>query len=209
MQTNLRSKGIMLVLSSPSGAGKSSLARKLIDSSENIVLSISVTTRPIRPGEIDGKDYYFVDKDSFENRVREGRFLEWASVFGNLYGTPKDKVEESLNKVQDMVFDIDWQGARSLKQRMPDDVVSIYILPPSMEELRNRLVNRSQDSIEIIESRMQKAYQEASHYIEYDYVIINDNFDESLYKLKSILNAEHLKRHRQINLDRFVKGLNG
>ncbi|MDF2966215.1 MAG: guanylate kinase [Rickettsiaceae bacterium] len=207
MQTSLRSKGIMLVLSSPSGAGKSSLARKLVSTSENIVLSTSVTTRPIRPGEVEGQDYYFVTKEKFESMVREGKFLEWATVFDNLYGTPKDKVEESLNKVQDMVFDIDWQGARTLKQRMPDDIVSIYILPPSMEELRNRLVNRSQDSIEVIESRMQKAYLEASHYTEYDYVIINDNFDESLLKLKSILNAEHLKRHRQINLDRFVKGL--
>jgi guanylate kinase len=197
----------MLVLSSPSGAGKSSLARKLIAGTENIVLSTSVTTRPIRPGEIDGQDYYFVDKEKFELMVRDGKFLEWASVFDNLYGTPKDKVEESLNKVQDMVFDIDWQGARSLKQRMPEDVVSIYILPPSMEELRNRLVNRSQDSIEVIEARMQKAYQEAAHYTEYDYVIINDDFDNSLLKLKSILNAEHLKRHRQLNLDRFVKGL--
>lgn len=207
MQTYLRSKGIMLILSSPSGAGKSSLARKLVRSLQNINLSVSVTTRAMRPGEVHGKDYYFVEKVVFENMVQEGKLLEWAAVFDNLYGTPKDKVEESLSAVQDMVFDIDWQGARSLKQSMPEDIVSIYILPPSMEILRNRLINRSQDSIQVIEHRMQKAYLEASHYTEYDYVIINDEFEDSLYKIKAILNAEHLKRHRQLNLDKFVKDL--
>ncbi len=208
MQTNLRSKGIMLVLSSPSGAGKSSLAYKLISTTDNIIKSTSVTTREKRAGEIEGKDYYFVNKEQFLLMVKAGKFLEWAEVFGNLYGTPKDKVEECLNNVQDMIFDIDWQGARTLKQQMQEDIVSVYILPPSMEELRKRLIARSQDNRETIDMRMQKAYLEAVHYVEYDYVIINDNFDESLYKLQAIFHSEHLKRHRQMNLDNFVTSLN-
>lgn len=203
MQSFLKSKNIMLILSSPSGAGKSSLTKHILASESHLCVSVSFTTRSIRAGEKDGEDYHFVSLKNFQNMVEAGEFIEYAEVYGNYYGTPK----YSIVKSDDIIFDIDWQGAKALREKMPEDVVSVYILPPSIEELEKRLRHRNQDPEGIISMRMSQAISEMKHYSEYDYVIINDNFDDSLLKLKTILHAERLKRIRQENLEEFVKKL--
>ena len=199
------SSKIMLILSSPSGAGKSSLANQLKLSDSNVQISLSFTTRQPRSSEKDGVDYHFINEESFRKMILEDQFIEYAEVYGNYYGTSKHSFLSQKN--QDIIFDLDWQGALALKAKIPQDVVTIYILPPSIEELEKRLRTREQDNEEIIQKRMQQAISEIKHYVEYDYVIVNDDFAVSLSKLTSILNAERLKRSRQVNLDRFATTL--
>lgn len=204
---SLHRRGFMLVLSSPSGAGKTTLSRMLLDSESNLTMSISVTTRPIRPGEQEGKDYYFVNQENFSQMVANNELLECAEVFGNSYGTPEQKVEESLAQGVDVLFDIDWQGTQQLSRQRREDLVSVFILPPSMDELERRLRKRAQDSDEVIKGRMAKASNEISHWHAYDYVIINEDIDESLRQVRSILHAERKKRTRQQGLADFVANL--
>jgi len=205
--TEIRRRGLLLVLSSPSGAGKTTITRRLLERDPRLMLSISVTTRPKRPGEVDGADYYFVAPAEFERMVRGGELLESALVFGHSYGTPKKPVEDALRQGRDVVFDIDWQGTQQLAQNAPDDLVSIFVLPPSIEELAQRLRSRAQDSDEVVASRMAKASDEMSHWAEYKYIIVNREIEESLRDAESILAAERLKRSRQIGLADFVTGL--
>jgi len=202
-------RGLMLVLSSPSGAGKTTLSRALLKDDPDTVLSISSTTRPKRPGEVDGKDYKFVAEKTFQGMVAADAFLEYATVFGHSYGTPRDVVEAALASGKDVLFDIDWQGTQQLDEKAGDDLVSIFILPPSMEELHERLVERAQDSEQVVQTRMNKARDEITHYSEYDYVLVNRDFKECLGKIKTILEAERLRRSRRVGLSDFVKGLIG
>lgn len=204
---SLNRRGLMFVLSSPSGAGKTTLSRRLLAQESNISMSVSVTTRTMRPGEVDGKDYYFVDQPKFDSMVGNGEFLEHAEVFGNCYGTPKAYAEAHLKRGEDVLFDIDWQGTKQLRAAAPDDLVSVFILPPSLDELERRLRSRAQDSEETVQKRMAKAISEISHWTEYDYVILNQDVDEALVKITSILHAERLKRERQEGLIPFVETL--
>lgn len=204
---SIERRGFMFVLSSPSGAGKTTLSRMLLAREKNLVMSVSVTTRPMRPGEQEGVDYYFVSKDDFGRMVEEEQFLEYAVVFGEFYGTPKKKVQETLKAGQDVLFDIDWQGTQQITQKARHDVVSIFILPPSMAELERRLHHRAQDSSEVVAKRMAKAHNEISHWHEYDYVIINSSVEESMESIAAILKAERLKRVRQQGLKPFVENL--
>lgn len=197
-------RGLMFVLSSPSGAGKTTLSRQLLAREEGISMSVSVTTRPQRPGEQHGKDYYFIDRPEFDSMVGNRELLEHAEVFGNCYGTPRTYVEERLQSGSDVLFDIDWQGTHQLRDTAPDDLVSVFILPPSLEELERRLHSRAQDSAEVVAKRMAKAVSEISHWKEYDYVIINQDIDAALVKITSILQAERLKRTRQEGLEGFI-----
>jgi guanylate kinase len=197
-------RGLLLVVSSPSGAGKTTLAKRLLGSDSGIAISISATTRPKRPGEIDGKDYHFLATDEFERRDRAGFFLESAKVFGNRYGTPKEEVFNTLETGKDILFDIDWQGKQQLDERAGGDVVSVFILPPSRDALEQRLRSRGQDDDEVIRRRMEMADNEISHYAEYEYVILNDDIDKADTQLRSILAAERLKRRRQTGLRSFV-----
>ncbi len=194
-------------MSSPSGAGKTTLSRKLIESDGNIAMSISVTTRKPRPGEVDGKDYYFISKQKFDAMISTQELLEWANVFGNLYGTPKQPVEEALAKGRDVLFDIDWQGTQQLAQAMEDDLVRLFILPPDADSLRTRLIGRNQDAASVIAKRMAEAGREISHWPEYDYVVVNENVDAAHKEVVAILTAERLKRRRQLGLTDFVRGL--
>lgn len=203
----MKRRGLLLVLSSPSGAGKTTLARQLLDADADISLSISVTTRAPRPGEVDGKDYIFVDEGSFYQMRERSELLEWANVFDNFYGTPKGPVEAAINKGRDILFDIDWQGAQQLSEKMKHDVVRVFVLPPSAEVLETRLRERAQDAEDVVKKRMQKASGEISHWPEYDYVIVNENFDVALSGLQAILKAERLKRERQEGLTAFVRNL--
>lgn len=206
--TDIARRGLMLVLSSPSGAGKSTLSRMLLETEEDrVVMSISTTTRPPRPGEVDGEDYNFVDIAAFEKMVAEDALLEHARVFDNYYGTPAAPVETALEGGKDILFDIDWQGTQQLEQKAHDDLVRIFILPPSKAELARRLESRGQDSADVVEGRMARANEEISHWAEYDYVIVNEDLDESLARIRAILEAERLKRSRQTGLVKFVKGL--
>ncbi|WP_448585596.1 guanylate kinase [Thermaurantiacus sp.] len=200
-------RGLMLVLSSPSGAGKTSLARALLASSTDLELSVSATTRPSRPGEADGRDYHFVPEATFDAMVREGAFLEWARVFDHRYGTPRAPVDRALAEGRDMLFDIDWQGTQQLKEQARDDVVSVFILPPSLAELRRRLEARAEDRPEVIESRMARAAGEIGHWAEYDYVLVNDDFDRCLGRIRTILAAERMRRVRQPGIFAFVRAL--
>ena len=200
-------RGLMLVLSSPSGAGKSTLARKLLESDPNIALSVSSTTRMPRPGEVDGRDYFFVNPTEFEHMVGEGAFLEHAKVFDHRYGTPKRAVEVALGQGRDVLFDIDWQGTQQLSQKSSGDLVRFFILPPSKEELERRLHSRAQDLPEMVAARMAKANDEISHWAEYDYVVVNDDLDAAHAKIATILQAERLKRTRQTGLHGFVGSL--
>ena len=202
-------RGLMFVLSSPSGAGKTTLSERLLKTDKDIVLSISATTRPRRPGEAHGQDYYFVSEEEFFRMRDAGEFLEWANVFGNYYGTPRPLVEATLRQGKDVLFDIDWQGAQQLDEVAGEDVVKVFILPPSREELELRLRRRAQDPEEVVQKRMAKANSEMSHWAEYDYVIVNYDLDESEALLKSILFAERLKRRRQIGLAKIVKEMMG
>jgi guanylate kinase len=200
-------RGIMFVLSSPSGAGKTTLSRMLLRADRNVELSVSVTTRPKRRGEVDGRDYHFIDPGRFAAMVRSGGLLEWAEVFGHHYGTPRLPVLEALRSGRDVLFDIDWQGTQQLREKARDDLVSVFILPPSVRELERRLHRRAQDSEEIIGARMAKAAGEMSHWPEYDYVIVNSDKRLAFAEVRAILGAERLKRERQIGLSDFVRGL--
>ena len=207
MTTPITKRGLMLVLSSPSGAGKTSICKKLLQEDTGLVLSVSATTRKKRPGEVEGKDYQFLSTQEFESRINKSQFLEHARVFGNYYGTPAQLVERTLKSGVDVLFDIDWQGTQQLKARARQDLVSVFILPPSIKELEKRLFKRAQDTSEVVANRMSKSASEMSHYPEYDYVIINHDLDKSVQQVQSILCAERSRRERQIGLVEFVKYL--
>ena len=204
MNQDIQRRGLMLVLSSPSGAGKTTLSKRLLEADGNIELSVSATTRPMRPGEAHGKDYHFISQDEFTAWLAGGKFLEHAIVFGNRYGTPSHLVTEALAAGRDVLFDIDWQGTQQLKEKMRDDLVSIFILPPSHAELERRLRARASDSDDVVASRMAKAADEISHWPEYDYIIVNTDLDKALADVQAILNAERLKRARQIGISEFA-----
>jgi guanylate kinase len=200
-------RGIMLVLSSPSGAGKTSIVKELLRQESNVITSVSVTTRPARAGEINGHDYHFIDQETYYQMLEAGELLEHAEVYGNFYGTPKTLVSEALSKGKDIIFDLDWQGTQQLSQAAQADLVSIFVLPPSIEELENRLRKRAQDSEEVVRRRIASASHDLSHWAEYDYVIINENFEYSVECVRSILKSEKLKRTRQPSLHSFVNCL--
>ncbi|CAO3444381.1 guanylate kinase [Azospirillum largimobile] len=200
-------RGLMLVLSSPSGAGKTTIARGLLERDAGITMSVSVTTRAMRPGEAEGLDYYFIDQQRFDRMAETGDLLEHARVFGNCYGTPRVAVEDALAAGRDVLFAIDWQGAQQLAQNARDDLVSVFVLPPTVSELERRLRGRGQDSEEVIANRMAKASNEISHWPEYDYVIVNHDVDESIAAVLSILRAERLRRRRQVGLPEFVRSI--
>ena len=203
----IQRRGLMLVLSSPSGAGKTTLSRQLLDNDKQIQLSVSCTTRQKRPGERDGVDYRFVDTATFRGMIERKQFLEYAEVFGNYYGTPRGPVDDALNAGKDMLFDIDWQGTQQLRDKGRADLVTVFILPPSTRDLEKRLLTRAQDTKEIVAQRMAKAADEMSHWAEYDYVVVNSDIGTSLTNLKAILTAERLKRERQLGMSGFVKAL--
>jgi len=200
-------RGLMLVLSSPSGAGKTTLSRMLLKADRSVVLSVSVTTRPQRRGEVDGRDYHFIDLAQFKDLVKANELLEWAEVFGYRYGTPRRPVEKALRAGRDVLFDIDWQGTQQLREKARNDLVSVFILPPSVTELERRLKRRAQDSRAIIGARMAKAADEMSHWPEYDYVIVNRDKDEAFVEVEAILAAERRKRERLVGLAAFVRAL--
>jgi guanylate kinase len=200
-------RGLMLVLSSPSGAGKTTLSRKLLAEDKNVMLSVSVTTRKMRPGEKDGRDYYFIDRRRFDALVEKNELLEWAEVFDNYYGTPKKPVMDALAAGRDVLFDIDWQGTQQLGDKAPNDLVTVFVLPPSIPELKRRLHERAQDDYETITRRMAKAADEMSHWAEYDYVVINRDLTRAFADVSAILAAERLKRERQPGLSDFVRSL--
>lgn len=197
-------RGLMLVMSSPSGAGKTTLTRKLLAEDSDILMSVSATTRAPRPGEVDGKDYYFVSHEAFGEMVDNDQMLEHATVFENSYGTPREPVEKALDSGKDILFDIDWQGAQQLGSK---DIVRIFILPPSVPELKSRLKSRAQDSDEVIAKRMAEAHSEISHWAEYDYVLINDDLEATFADLKAVIAAERLRLERQIGTARFARSL--
>lgn len=200
-------RGVMFVLSSPSGAGKTTLSRLLLRGDRNVELSVSVTTRPKRRGEVDGRDYHFIDRARFDAMVASSELLEWAEVFGHRYGTPRQPVVAALRAGRDVLFDIDWQGTQQLRETARDDLVSVFILPPSVRELERRLKTRAQDSRDVIGERMAKAAGEMSHWPEYDYVIVNKDKNHAFAEVRAILAAERLKRERQAGLSDFVRSL--
>ena len=200
-------RGLMLVLSSPSGAGKSAISRRLLESDNNLSLSISATSRKRRPGEVEGKDYHFVTPEDFQIMIHENRFLEYAKVFDHYYGTPAEQVMETLGRGSDILFDIDWQGTQSLKATARDDLVSVFILPPSYRELEIRLKKRNQDTDQEVAKRMSKAADELSHFPEYDYIVINHDLEESVKQIHAILMAERRRRYRLNGLTDFVRNL--
>jgi len=202
-----RRRGMMIVLSSPSGAGKTTLTRRLLADNPHMSMSVSATTRAPRSGEVEGQDYYFVNKDRFETMRGSGEFLEHAKVFDNYYGTPRGPVDEALAQGRDIIFDIDWQGAQQLTQAAADDLVRIFILPPDMTQLEERLRSRAQDSDDVIAKRMAKSESEISHWAEYDYVVLNDELEPALDELRTILAAERSRRKRQLWLQPFIKAL--
>ena len=207
--TPLAHAGFMLILSSPSGAGKTTISRLLLEKDPHLMMSVSATTRPMRPGEVEGKDYFFISDEAFSAMKQKDEFLEYAHVFGKSYGTPRQKVMETLLAGKDVLFDIDWQGTMQLTQHFKEKTVSIFILPPDMKELENRLRRRAQDSDEVVASRMSKAAEEISHWNEYDYVVVNHSIESCLNEVAAILTAERLKRSRQVNLEGFVGELLG
>ena len=207
MNLEITRRGLMLVLSSPSGAGKTSICKKLLEQEKELTLSVSATTRTRRPGEVEGADYQFISTSEFETRINKAQFLEYAKVFGHYYGTPSHLVENSLQSGRDVLFDIDWQGTQQLKAKARQDLVSVFILPPSIKELEKRLFKRAQDTIEVVAERMSKSANEMSHYPEYDYVIINYDLNQSVQQVQSILHAERLRRERQVGLVEFVEQL--
>lgn len=206
-QDNLHRRGLMFILSSPSGAGKTTISRMMLEADDEIRPSVSVTTRPMRPGEIDGVHYHFVDDAEFDRMIEEDDFYEWAHVFDHRYGTPKGHIRAGLKDGQDFLFDIDWQGTQQLYQKDQQDVVRVFILPPSIEELHRRLTARATDSAEVIDGRMQRALAEISHWDGYDYVVINDDVQACFAKVREILHAERMKRARQTGLIGFVREL--
>ena len=200
-------RGLMLVLSSPSGAGKTTLSRRLLEEDGGVTLSISVTTRKMRPGEKDGRDYHFIDQHRFDELIDKDELLEYAEVFDNYYGTPRTPVMDALAKGRDVLFDIDWQGTRQLLDKMRDDVVTVFVLPPSADELKARLERRAEDSQSIIAQRLQNALEEISHWREYDYILVNRDLDKSFMRLRAILTAERLKRVKMLDLEPFADRL--
>jgi guanylate kinase len=202
-------RGLMLVLSSPSGAGKSTISRALLRDEHQLSMSVSVTTRSPRPGEEDGRDYYFVDVEKYHRMVAAGELLEHAKVFDNYYGTPRAHVERELGAGHDVLFDIDWQGTQQLKSSAPNDLVTVFILPPSIGELERRLRGRAQDAEDVMRRRMERATDEMSHYPEYEYIVVNREVDESIAQVKAILIAERLRRERRPGLAAFVNGMRG
>lgn len=200
-------RGLMFILSSPSGAGKTTIARKMLGVEDNLAMSVSVTTRPMRPGEVDGRDYHFIDADAFRQMVADEAFLEWAEVFGNLYGTPRADVRDGLAQGCDYLFDVDWQGAQQLSQRAREDVVSVFLLPPSIAALEARLRARKTDTDAVIRGRMERARSEISHWDSYHYVVVNDDIEQCYAKVRTILHAERLRRDRQTGLIEFARGL--
>ena len=207
MKSLKKQKGVMLVLSSPSGAGKSSICRALLDLDKNLYLSISTTTRKKRPNEVSGIDYNFVTLDEFEYKLSQNNFIEYAKVFNNFYGTDKSVIENKINEGKDLLFDIDWQGAQQLREKMREDIVSVFILPPSKKELERRLKERGQDTDEVVKERMSEATAEITHWAEYDYVIINEDLNLSVKTVLGILHSERMKRIRQIGLGEFVRSI--
>jgi guanylate kinase len=205
--TQIPRRGLLFIMSSPSGAGKTTLSRKLLAQDNNITMSVSVTTRNPRPGEVDGKDYHFISKAEFDEMIAKDALLEWATVFGNKYGTPKAPVERALEQGKDVLFDIDWQGTQQMAQAMREDLVRVFILPPDVDSLQQRLINRAQDSPSVVAKRMAEASKEISHWPEYDYVIVNDIVEESHRQIVAILTAERLRRRRQLGLTEFVRKL--
>ncbi len=205
----LSRRGLMFILSSPSGAGKTTIARKLLQSDAGLAMSVSATTRAMRPGEVDGRDYHFVDKPTFDQMAEDHAFLEWAHVFGHSYGTPKAQIWAGLKAGRDFLFDIDWQGTQQLAQRAREDVVPVFVLPPSIDELYRRLKARGTDDAKVIEARMDRARAEISHWSDYDYVVVNDDIDRCYEQVRRILDAERLRRERQTGLVSFVRQLTG
>ncbi len=203
----IRRRGLMLVLSSPSGAGKTTISREILARDPGLEMSVSATTRPKRPGEVEGRDYFFVAEEKFRLMVNRGELLEHATVFGNLYGTPRKPVEDALAAGRDVLFDIDWQGTQQLRETAREDLVSVFILPPSTRELEQRLKSRAQDSTEVVAQRMAKAADEMSHWPEYDYIVVNREVAASVAEVQAILTAERLRRERQVGLGEFVRGL--
>ncbi len=203
----LKRRGLGMIISSPSGAGKTTLSRLLLQSEPHMMMSVSVTTRPPRPGEVDGRDYHFVDEAEFVRLRDSGGLLEWAEVFGNFYGTPRQKVEEAFEQGRDVLFDVDWQGAQQIVEALRCDVVTVFLLPPSGAALQERLRTRAQDPEEVIRRRMAGAAGEIAHWAEYQYVVINDVVEEALADIRAILRAEHLKRERRQGLSTFARGL--
>jgi len=206
-QAEITRRGLMLVLSSPSGAGKTSISRALLERDPKLSLSISATTRPQRQGEVDGTHYHFVTAEAFQAMVKDGALLEHAQVFGHAYGTPSEPVERALAAGSDVLFDVDWQGTQQLAERAREDLVSVFVLPPSTEELERRLRARARDPEEVVKARMAKAADEMSHWPEYDYIVVNRDVDESLAQVQAILAAERLKRERLVGLHDFVEAL--
>lgn len=201
-------KGVLVILSSPSGAGKTSIARALVEENKNFLFSVSATTRKSRPGEVNGREYHFLTVDEFRERINDGQFLEHAKVFGNLYGTPLEPVMESINDGKDLIFDVDWQGGKQIRSSsLSKFVISIFILPPSIKALQERLMKRAQDSSETVKDRMTKSIGEIMHWKEYDYVIVNNNFEQTLHEVKSIITSEKLRRVRNSQLEDFVETL--
>ncbi|MGF1607866.1 MAG: guanylate kinase [Kiloniellales bacterium] len=207
VEGGIRRRGLMLVLSSPSGAGKTTISRALLKRDDGLILYVSAPTRPRRPGEIEGRDYYFVSPERFDEMVAGNEFLEHATVFGHRYGTPRAPVEQALAAGTDVLFDIDWQGTQQVAETAPRDLVRVFILPPSTRELEQRLRRRAQDPENVVQARMAKAADEISHWAEYDYIIVNRDMERSLSEVQSILAAERLRRERQIGLHDFVEGL--
>jgi guanylate kinase len=202
-------RGLLIVLSSPSGAGKTTISRMLLDADPDITMSISATTRPKRPGEVDDVDYHFVDDATFDRMISSGEFVEWAHVFGYRYGTPKAPVKRALREGRDILFDVDWQGARQLEPDFGEHLVTIFLLPPSMGELENRLKARGTDSAQVIADRMRRAADEIDHWAEYQYILVNRDMNECLEKVRAIVTAERSKRVRQTDLNPFVRDLIG
>jgi len=207
--SDIRRRGLLLVLSSPSGAGKTTITRRLLERDPTLALSVSVTTRPPRPSEVDGRDYRFIDHTRFDAMVAAGELLEHATVFGHCYGTPRQPIESAVAAGRDIVTDIDWQGTQQLSQTLPADLVKVFILPPGMDALRERLRRRAQDSPDVVASRMAKSSEEMSHWSEYDYVLVNRDIDESTARVEAIVTAERLRRTRQLGLADFVNRLRG
>ena len=205
---SLSEKGILVILSSPSGAGKTSIARALVEGNENFLFSVSATTRKSRPGELNGREYHFLTVDEFRQKINNDQFLEHAKVFGNLYGTPLQAVRDSISQGKDLIFDVDWQGGKQIRNSsLSKFVISIFILPPSIKELHERLMKRAQDSSDIVKDRMRKSIDEIMHWKEYDYVIVNRDFDKTLNEVKSIIVSEKLRRFRNNKLEKFVETL--
>ena len=201
-------KGVLVILSSPSGAGKTSIARALVEENKNFSFSVSATTRKSRPGEVNGREYHFLTVNEFRKRIDAGQFLEHAKVFGNLYGTPLQPVLDSINNGKDLIFDVDWQGGKQIRNSsLSKFVISIFILPPSIKALQERLMKRAQDSSDTVKDRMRKSIGEIMHWKEYDYVIVNSNFEQTLHEVKSIITSEKLRRVRNSQLEEFIETL--